>query len=105
MAFGQDKAEVIVELKKGKFTISTDRRKLDLKVIHDFLDSNPIGPRDVSIQTIRRSIRHSVHSNFSRKETVGFARVITDLRRLPGLRMCSCWMHIAAGTFEVADGK
>lgn len=68
-----------MEWKKGKFTISTDRRKLDLKVIHDFLDKQSYWATGRSIQTIRRSIRHSVAFGiYHGKKQVGFARVITD---------------------------
>src|SRR4249919_1815318 len=68
-----------MEWKKGKFVISTERSKLDLKVIHSFLDQQSYWANGRSVETIRRSIRHSLSFGiYHRKKQIGFARVITD---------------------------
>jgi hypothetical protein len=68
------------EWERGDFTISTDKSRLDLAVIHGFLDAS-YWAAGRSIETIRRSIENSVAFGVYRGERqVGFARVITDFR-------------------------
>ena len=63
---------------RGDYTISTDKRRLDLSVIHDFLDSS-YWAAGRSVETIRRSIEHSLPFGiYKGDQQVGFARVITD---------------------------
>ena len=63
---------------RGEFTISTDRSRLDLAVIHSFLD-NSYWASGRSTETIRRSIENSVAFGvYTGERQVGFARVITD---------------------------
>ena len=66
------------EWERGDFTISTDKSRLDLAVIHGFLDSS-YWASGRSVETIRRSIENSVAFGVYKGERqVGFARVITD---------------------------
>ena len=68
-----------MEWTKDKYVISTDRRRLDLKVIHDFLDKQSYWATGRSLRTIRKSIRHSMAFGiYHNRRQVGFARVITD---------------------------
>lgn len=68
-----------MEWKKGKYVISTDRRRLDLNLIHDFLNQESYWATGRSLRTIARSIRHSVSFGiYAGKRQVGFARVVTD---------------------------
>ncbi len=63
---------------RGDYTISTDKDRLDLSVIHEFLDSS-YWAAGRSVETIRRSIEHSYPFGiYKRDQQVGFARVITD---------------------------
>jgi len=66
------------EWRRGEYAISTDRSRLDLKVIHGFL-STSYWAAGRSAETIRRSIENSLAFGVYHKERqVGFARVITD---------------------------
>lgn len=63
---------------RGEYTISTDKTRLDLEVIHGFLDTS-YWAAGRSVETIRRSIEHSVPFGvYIGNQQVGFARVITD---------------------------
>lgn len=68
----------VVEFRRGSCLVSTDRRKLDLDVIHSFLTNCywcPGIPRAVVARSIRGSLCFGVYVD---KRQVGFARVITD---------------------------
>lgn len=62
------------------YKISTDKNKLDLKLIHDFLTNCSYWAQGRSIETVRRSIENSlcfgVYDNNDKQ--IGFARVLTD---------------------------
>lgn len=63
---------------RGDFTISTDKSRLDLDVIHRFLDTS-YWATGRSVDTIRRSIENSISFGlYKGDQQVGFARVITD---------------------------
>jgi GNAT superfamily N-acetyltransferase len=67
------------EWQRGEYQISTDRERLDLDVIHDYLSSQSYWAKGRSRETIRRSIENSVPFGlYKGEELVGFARVITD---------------------------
>jgi len=62
------------------YKISTDKNKLDLKAIHDFLSNRSYWAKDRSYDTVKRSIENSicfgVYDNTDK--LIGFARVLTD---------------------------
>ena len=64
----------------SNFKISTDKDKLDLNVIHDFLTNRTYWAIGRSFETVKRSIENSicfgVYDNSDK--LVGFARVLTD---------------------------
>ena len=63
---------------RGDYTISTDKVRLDLNVIHSFLDTS-YWAAGRSVATIRRSIENSIPFGlYKGDQQVGFARVITD---------------------------
>lgn len=69
---------MIYEWQRGDYTISTDKRRLDLHVIHTFLDAS-YWAAGRSVETIKRSIENSLAFGiFKGNAQVGFARVITD---------------------------
>ena len=60
------------------YEISTDRGRLDVAVIHDFLRSS-YWAQGISRAVVERSIQHSLcFGAFLGGQQVGFARVITD---------------------------
>src|SRR5215472_17883057 len=66
------------EWHRGGYCISTDKNRLDLAVIHNFLAAS-YWAAGIPIETVRKSIEHSLNFGVYREgEQVGFARVITD---------------------------
>jgi GNAT superfamily N-acetyltransferase len=69
---------MIHEWERGSATVSTDRDRLDLVVVHEFL-TNAYWSPGVSAETVRRSIEYSIPFGvFQHNHQVGFARVISD---------------------------
>jgi GNAT superfamily N-acetyltransferase len=67
-----------MDYQRGEFTISTDKSRLDIQVIHRFLDSS-YWAAGRSVATIQRSIENSLPFGiYKGDQQVGFARVITD---------------------------
>ncbi len=70
---------LLLEFQKDAFVISTDKSKLDIDLIHDYLSNHsywaPNIPRDIVERSIQNSLCLGVylHSN-----QIGFARVTTD---------------------------
>lgn len=66
------------EWKRGPYTISTDRARIDLNVIHAFLTES-YWAAGVPMETVRRSIENSLAFGlYEDDRQIGFARVITD---------------------------
>jgi GNAT superfamily N-acetyltransferase len=66
------------EWNRGEFVVSTDRRRLDLEVVHGYLRSSYWAsgmPRDVLERAVENSLVFGVYDG---ARQVGFARVITD---------------------------
>lgn len=71
--------ETIVNEQRGDYVISTDRTRLDLEVVHDYLSNQSYWAVGRSLETIRRSIENSVSFGlYEGDKQVGFARVVTD---------------------------
>ncbi len=66
------------ERHRGEFTISTDRQRLNLELIHDFLTrSYWASGRDLAV--VKKSINNSLPFGvYWGTQQIGFARVITD---------------------------
>lgn len=64
--------------KKENYLISSDKSKMDIKIIHGYL-SNSYWAKNRSLKTTKLSIKNSLCFGvyFSKKQ-IGFARVITD---------------------------
>jgi GNAT superfamily N-acetyltransferase len=65
-------------LRRGEYLISTDKSRLNLGVVHDFLSTSywAVG---VPLEVVKRSIENSlVFGVYEGEEQVGFARVVTD---------------------------
>jgi GNAT superfamily N-acetyltransferase len=63
---------------QGEYTISTDKARLDIGVIHEFLNTS-YWAAGRSAETIRRSIKNSIPFGlYKDDQQVGFARIITD---------------------------
>ena len=64
---------------QGDYHITTDRAKLDIAVIHDFLSNHSHWARGILLETVKKSIANSLNFGlFHHESQIGFARVITD---------------------------
>ena len=69
----------IVEHQREKFLISTDKEKLNLQVIFDFLAHQSYWAQGRTIEIIAKSIEHSLcFGVYESDKQIGFARVVTD---------------------------
>ena len=72
------KDKIFEEIKDG-FLISTDKSKLDIPLIHNYLSNESYWAKGISLETVKRSIENSVcFGIYLGSEQVGFARVVTD---------------------------
>jgi GNAT superfamily N-acetyltransferase len=73
----------IYEVQQNEFFISTDKSKLDIKIIHDYLCNESYWAKNIPEEIVQRSIEGSycfglyATENNSLKQ-IGFARMITD---------------------------
>ena len=69
---------MIYEYKKNDYLISTDKRKLQLKVIHRFL-SNSYWDKGCSLGLVKKKIKNSYcFGIYHNNKQIGFSRVISD---------------------------
>jgi GNAT superfamily N-acetyltransferase len=67
------------EWHKDGFTISTDRQKLDIDLIYEYLNGRSYWAKNRPMDVIRRSIENSLPFGvYHGEQQVGFARVVTD---------------------------
>ena len=71
--------DTVVESRRGEFSISTDRARLDLDVTHGFL-TNCYWAKGIPREVVARSIEHSLCFGIydGSGAQVGFARVVSD---------------------------
>ena len=91
------RAEVLHELRRGEYLVSTDRSRLDLPAIHAFL-TRAYWSEGVPYAAVERGIANSLPfgAYYDGSSLAGFARVITDFASFAYLPTSSCWRHIAA---------
>ena len=66
------------EWRRGEYSISTDKHRLDLSVIHSFLATS-YWAEGIPFETVKKSIEYSLNFGvYTTGKQVGFARVITD---------------------------
>jgi len=70
---------------KNGYLISTDKSKLDLAAVHNFI-TNSYWAKGISFQDVKKGIENSLAFGVYKQESqIGFARVITDYSRLAHL--------------------
>jgi GNAT superfamily N-acetyltransferase len=68
-----------LEIALGDYIISTDKARLDLALIHDYLSNQSYWAQGRSLVTVHTSIEHSLcFGVYHEGRQVGFARVVTD---------------------------
>jgi len=69
---------MVHEWRRGEYSISTDKGRLDVALIHGFLTMS-YWAAGVPMEVVKRSIEHSLAFGvFKEDQQVGFARIITD---------------------------
>jgi predicted GNAT family acetyltransferase len=70
---------IIREYTRGEYLISTDKSKLDLTTIHNFLSNESYWAKNISKKLVERSIENSLTFGvYHHEKQVGFARIISD---------------------------
>jgi len=69
----------IYETEKNDFIISTDKKKLNIQFIHNYLCNESYWAKNIPFDVVKKSIEGSCcFGLYDKKNQVGFARVITD---------------------------
>lgn len=69
----------IYEAEKNDFLISTDKTKLDIAVIHNYLGKESYWAKNIPIKVVKKSIKGSCcFGLYKNNFQIGFARVVTD---------------------------
>jgi len=64
---------------KRKFTISTDKARLQVAIIHKFLSRESYWAQDRKLEQMQRAINNSIcFGLFYEERQIGFARVVSD---------------------------
>jgi len=67
------------EQRKENFKISTDKSRLQLSVIHEFLTHESYWAKDRTLQQLRIAIENSIcFGVYADERQIGFARVVSD---------------------------
>ena len=68
-----------IEIKFEDFLISTDKNKLDINAIHNFLSNYSGWSNGIPIEKVKLSIENSLNFGiYYQEKQIGFARVISD---------------------------
>jgi hypothetical protein len=81
----------VIQWKNGEFEVTTDRGRLDIQAIHNFLALESGWAKGIAREIVEKSIEHSLcFGLFHRNRQVGFARVITDSATIAYLGLMQC---------------
>jgi hypothetical protein len=68
-----------ITIKKGEYMITTEKSKLNLGVIHDFLTNQAYWCKNIPFDIVKTSVENSLNLGvFHNEKQIGFARVILD---------------------------
>ncbi len=69
---------MVDEWRQGEYLITTDKARMDVELIHDFL-THSYWAAKIPLETVKRSIEHSLAFGlFCGERQIGFARAVTD---------------------------
>lgn len=69
----------MIEKYKNEYLISTNKRKLDVLLIHNFLTNESGWSAGISYEKVKKSIDNSLNFGlYFKKNLIGYARVISD---------------------------
>ena len=64
---------------RGAYTISTDNKRLDIRVIHDFISNQSYWGQGRKPDVVQRALDHSLNFGiYQETQLIGFGRVVTD---------------------------
>ena len=67
------------EWRRDEYTISTDKERLNVSLIHHFLSNSAYWAKGRSLEVVKRAIENSLNFGvYKDGEQIGFARVVTD---------------------------
>lgn len=67
------------EVTKDGYTVSTDRSKINVAEVHQYLSKESYWAENIPFETVKRSIENSLcFALYYHEKQLGFARVITD---------------------------
>ena len=67
------------EWRRGDYTISTERARVNVEAVHEFLSTRSYWARGRDFETVQRAVENSLPFGVYRDgRQVGFARVVTD---------------------------
>ena len=73
------------QFENNGYFISTDKSKLDLEAVHNFI-TNSDWAKGISLEDVKKGIENSLSFGVYKQDSqIGFARVITDYSRLAHL--------------------
>lgn len=68
-----------MEIQQGEYIISTDKARLDLPAIHDFLCNRSYWANGITLELVQKSVRGALCFGVYHKDRqIGFARIISD---------------------------
>lgn len=68
-----------ITLYKDNYCISTDRTKLDMNAIHNFLSTQSYWCPNIPFEKVKKSIENSLNFGlYFKDQQIGFARIISD---------------------------
>jgi GNAT superfamily N-acetyltransferase len=69
----------IITERKNDFVITTDRTKLDILLIHDFLSNKAYWSKNIPLEKVKMAIENSLNfALFYKNKQVGYARIVSD---------------------------
>jgi GNAT superfamily N-acetyltransferase len=69
----------IVDYRRERYSVSTDKSKLDLGLVHEFLSQSSYWAQGRPLDVVEKSIEHSLcFGVYDGGQQVGLARVVTD---------------------------
>ena len=69
----------IIEINFGEYTITTDKSKMDVAAIHEFLSKYSGWSNNIPFESVKTAIDNSLNFGlFHNNQQIGFARVISD---------------------------
>jgi len=70
---------MVFEERKDNFVISTDRSKLDIEMIHNYLANESYWSKGIPLDLVKKAIENSeCFGVYDNGKQVGFARAVTD---------------------------